>query len=169
MAFAYIGLGSNLGDPVKQLQQAVTALSELASTEIQQCSSLYRTAPIGYAQQPDFINAVCLLSSGLAPLQLLKHMQAIEQNQGRLRSDNRNAARTLDLDLLLYDQQVILEPELAVPHARLHQRAFVLYPLFELDPELRIPGHGSVSELKNSCSGQRIERLQQVLDINREC
>lgn len=164
MALAYIGLGSNLDDPVSRLQQAVQALGRFPETSVEACSPLYRTAPLGYERQPDFVNAVCRLITDLTPLALLDQLQEAEKEQGRIRSKNRNGPRTLDLDLLLYNQQVMNTDRLVVPHARLHERAFVLYPLHDLDPDLVIPGRGPVSVLKNHCADQKIERLEHALE-----
>ena len=163
MAKVYIGLGSNLNEPVTQLRQAIQAMDNLADVSVDSCSSFYITAPVGFEDQPDFINAACSLDTLLSASELLKKLQQIEQQQGRVRSDNRNAARTLDLDILLYEGQSINTRELVIPHPRLHLRAFVLYPLYELDPGLVIPGHGSVSELLKQCSNQRIEKLDKEI------
>jgi len=157
---AYVGLGSNLNDPAKQVRAARKALAALALTRLQACSSLYLTAPIGPIPQPDFINAVCRLETRLSAAELLHSLLAIESAQGRVRQgEPRGGPRVLDLDLLLYGNHVIHEPELMVPHPRLRERAFVLRPLAEIDPDLDIPGQGRVTELLARCSGQTITRL----------
>ncbi|MEJ2106693.1 MAG: 2-amino-4-hydroxy-6-hydroxymethyldihydropteridine diphosphokinase [Acidiferrobacteraceae bacterium] len=158
MSTAYIGLGSNLDDPLQQLKRAMNELGELAEDGIE-CSSLYRTGPIGLADQPDFLNAVCRIETGLGPEELLARLLQIEAKHGRRRDGLRDGPRTLDLDLLLYDDRVLSSAGLSLPHPRLHERAFVLYPLFELNPELSVPGHGPVAELMRACRDQRIERL----------
>ncbi|HLQ24914.1 MAG TPA: 2-amino-4-hydroxy-6-hydroxymethyldihydropteridine diphosphokinase [Acidiferrobacterales bacterium] len=159
LEYAYIGLGSNLNDPVKQVRAACTALAVLA--RLQACSSLYLTAPIGSIPQPDFINAVCRLETRLSAAELLRSLLAIESVQGRVRhGEPRGGPRVLDLDLLLYGNHVIHEPGLIVPHPRLHERAFVLQPLAEIDPDLDIPKRGRVTELLARCSGQTITRLE---------
>ena len=155
---AFVALGSNLDDPARKVQQAIAALGELSRTHVAAVSSLYRNAPVGNADQPDFVNAVAQLSTALAPQALLAALLAIEKRFGRERSF-RNAPRTLDLDLLLYDAQCIAEPGLAVPHPRMHQRAFVLVPLLEIAPACLIPGLGPAAGWLGRCSGQTLKRL----------
>ncbi|RPI45279.1 MAG: 2-amino-4-hydroxy-6-hydroxymethyldihydropteridine diphosphokinase [Betaproteobacteria bacterium] len=143
---AYIGLGSNLDDPAAQIRAALQALDCIAGTRVVRSSSLYRTKPVGYADQPDFVNAVARVATGLAARALLDELLALERVRGRTRAIS-NGPRTLDLDLLLFDEQSISEPGLTVPHPRMHERAFVLVPLFEIAPELTVPGRGAVSGL----------------------
>lgn len=156
---AYIGLGSNLADPVAQLRAGVAALALLEQTQVEACSSFYRTAPVGRLEQPDFINAVCRVRTRQAPVALMRNLLEIERAQGRVRED-KGGPRTLDLDLLLYGDRAIHTAELTVPHPRLHERAFVLYPLQEIEPDLVIPGRGALRELLVACAGQRVERLK---------
>ena len=158
MSLAYVGLGANLGEPRQQLEEALTAIGGLPRTRIAARSSFYRSAPVGYEAQPDFVNAVAALDTGLAPGELLEGLQGIERRHGRERSFP-NAPRTLDLDILLYGEERIARPGLTVPHPRMHQRAFVLCPLAEIAPQLEIPGKGKVSDLLASCTGQSVERL----------
>ncbi|OGA16664.1 MAG: 2-amino-4-hydroxy-6-hydroxymethyldihydropteridine diphosphokinase [Betaproteobacteria bacterium RIFCSPLOWO2_02_FULL_65_20] len=160
MPRAYVGLGANLGDPRSQIRAAFEALANIPATRLAGQSSFYRSAPLGYAGQPDFINAVAQVQTGLAPRALLDALLAIELALGRKRS-HANAPRTLDLDLLLYDQMVIDEPGLRVPHPRMHTRAFVLAPLAEIAPEIEIPGQGPIAPLLAACTGQTIEKLQE--------
>ena len=162
-AIAYIGLGSNLDEPLEQVCRAVQALAGLPQTGLDRCSSLYRTAPVGNTAQPDFINAVCRVVTALTPEQLMGELLALERTQGRVRTGPRGGPRRLDLDLLLYGHEIRASAELELPHPRLHERAFVLYPLAELDAGLEIPGRGRVAELAAACGGQRIERLQSAL------
>lgn len=159
MARAYIGIGANLDDAATQVRTAIAALAALPASHLVRSSSLYRTAPIGHAAQPDFINAVALVETTLAPRALLAALRAIEERRGRVRTF-KNAPRTLDLDLLLYDDRVIDEPELSVPHPRMHERAFVLAPLVEIDPECVIPGRGPAREWLARCAHQAIARLE---------
>ena len=142
MHIAFIALGSNLADPESKVRQGFAALAELPQAQLVAASSLYRSAALGHADQPDFVNAVAQLSTGLAPQALLAALLAVEQRFGRERSF-RNAPRTLDLDLLLYDAQTIDEPGLVVPHPRMHERAFVLAPLARDRPRLRHSRHGA--------------------------
>lgn len=158
-ARAYIGIGSNLNEPIRQARQAFEALGDILSSGCVARSPLYRSAPVGGPpDQPDYINAVAALDTGLTPGQLLAVLRAMELAQGRVRAV-RWGPRTLDLDLLLYDQLVIDEPRLTLPHPRLHQRAFVLYPLYDIAPDLAIPGRGSLRELRANCSGNGLIRL----------
>ena len=159
MAIAYVGIGANLGDPAARVHGAFAALDALADTRLVKRSSLYRTTPQGYEAQPDFVNAVAELETQLAAQDLLAGLQGIEARAGRRRSF-RNAPRTLDLDLLLYGAERIDQPGLAVPHPRMHQRAFVLVPLLEIAPEVQIPGAGGGRECLQRLAGQSVERLR---------
>jgi len=157
-AKAYVGLGANLEDPRQQLSKATDALARFPRTQLLARSSLYRSAPVGNVAQPDFVNAVAALRTELAPLELLDALLALEATQGRVRSVP-NAARTLDLDLLLFDDRVIHERRLEIPHPRMHERRFVLLPLAELNPNLIIPGHGPVADLLARVAGQDVTRI----------
>jgi 2-amino-4-hydroxy-6-hydroxymethyldihydropteridine diphosphokinase len=159
---AYVGLGANLGDARAAIRQALEALAAAAGDgEPVDCSPLYRSAPVE-ASGPDYLNAVASLRTRLPARRLLELMLGIEQDHGRARPF-RNAPRTLDLDLLLYGDQVIDEPGLKVPHPRMHRRAFVLRPLADLAPQLRIPGHGPIGSLLAAVADQRIERAVDTL------
>ncbi len=158
-ARAYIGLGSNLGDSVARVRGGMAALAELQQTRLEACSSLYRTAPVGRQDQPDFVNAVCRVRTHLTPAVLMRSLLEVEQTHGRVREGEKGGPRTLDLDLLLYGNEAIHSVELTVPHPRLHERAFVLYPLFELEPDLVIPGHGALRDLLAGCTGQRVQKM----------
>jgi len=155
---AYVALGSNLAQPEAQVNQAFDALARLPDSRLVARSSLYRSAPVGYADQPDFINAVAQIETRLAPHDLLQSLLGIEQEFGRVR-EFRNAPRTLDLDLLLYDDIHFHEPGLTLPHPRMHERAFVLLPLLEIDPHCVIPGRGSASDWLAQCDDQSIIRV----------
>lgn len=153
----FVGLGANLGDAKATLDQALQDIAALPDVSLVAQSSLYRSAPVD-AQGPDFFNAVAELRTGLEPMALLRALQDIEQKHGRERP-YRNAPRTLDLDLLLFGERLINEADLAVPHPRLHQRAFVLLPLLELAPDLRHPMLGPLKGLAQSAAHQTIEKL----------
>lgn len=155
----YIGLGSNLEAPIGQIRQAQRALEGLPGTRLRRQSGLYRSVPMGPPDQPDYINAVSELETGLAAGRLLDELQALERAQGRRRGAERWGPRTLDLDLLLYGAQRIDTPELQVPHPGLPERAFVLYPLAEIVPELDIPGLGPLRTLLARCPPEGLERL----------
>ncbi len=160
MVTAYIALGSNLDDPMDQLYRARSAISELPETVLKHCSSIYRTKPVGYAAQPDFLNAVCAVETALSPQALLAKLQHIEQAQGRKRLPGRNGPRTLDLDILLYADRVIAQPDLEIPHARMLERAFVIMPLLEIAPHLEVPGAGPLRGYLIRVKDQGIEKLQ---------
>lgn len=156
---AYIGLGSNQDDPVQQVCSAIDELKHLPSTRLLAHSPLYKSAPLGPSNQPDYVNAVVALETGLAPAELLGGLQALENDHGRVRGPVRWGPRTLDLDLLLYGDAVIDTPNLQVPHPGLPARAFVLYPLADIAPELDVPGQGRVKQLLAQCAKARIEVL----------
>jgi 2-amino-4-hydroxy-6-hydroxymethyldihydropteridine diphosphokinase len=158
MHTAFIALGSNLGDPESKVREGIAALAALPQARLIEVSSLYRSAALGHADQPEYVNAVAQVSTDLAPQALLAALLAIEQRHGRERSF-RNAPRTLDLDLLLYDAQTIAEAGLAVPHPRMHERAFVLAPLVEIDPACVIPGVGPAADWLARCADQPIVRI----------
>ncbi|WP_407552080.1 2-amino-4-hydroxy-6-hydroxymethyldihydropteridine diphosphokinase [Vibrio parahaemolyticus] len=147
MITAYIAVGSNLADPVSQAQQAIEALKTLPNSEFVHASSLYSSTPMGPQNQPDYINAVVAIKTNLTPLELLDCTQAIEQEQGRVRKDERWGPRTLDLDIVLYGNEVINSERLIVPHYGMREREFVLYPLAEIAPSLQLPDGTEVSEL----------------------
>ncbi|WP_428609037.1 2-amino-4-hydroxy-6-hydroxymethyldihydropteridine diphosphokinase [Sedimenticola sp.] len=156
---AYIGLGSNLADPVRQVRSAFEALQQIPQTVVRQCSSLYLSSPMGPTDQPDYINAVVALETLLEPHALLTELQAIESAQGRTRGV-RWGARTLDLDLLVYGKEMIADEELTVPHPGLPGRAFVLYPLQEIEPNLEIPGMGMLAVLVMHCPKEGLQRYE---------
>lgn len=158
MNLAYVALGANLGDPASTVRAAFGALANLPESRVVQTSSLYRTAPVGLADQPDFINAVAALETTLAPESLLDALLDLENRFGRLRAE-KNGPRTLDLDLLLYNDQFLDLPRLQLPHPRLHLRAFVLQPLAEIAPELEIPGRGQIAAWLPAVANQGIARL----------
>ena len=158
MTIAYIGIGSNLEDPRAQVLRAFDELNHLTDTRVTARSSLYRTAPIGHAAQPDFINAVAALDTQLPAEALLGELQAVESRHGRKRSFP-NAPRTLDLDLLLYGEAQIAKPGLSVPHPRMHERAFVLRPLVEIAPQVQIPQRGAASRCLAASADQEVERI----------
>jgi 2-amino-4-hydroxy-6-hydroxymethyldihydropteridine diphosphokinase len=158
MTAAYVALGANLGDPVAAVQAALAALAGLPDSRVVRASSLYRTAPVGLSNQPDFINAVAALETALAPEALLDALFAIEAGFGRVRAA-KNGPRTIDLDLLLHGDLELAQPRLTLPHPRLHLRAFVLVPLAEIAPDLRLPRRGSVAAWLPAVANQGIVRL----------
>ena len=147
MITAYIAVGSNLADPVNQAQQAIEALKALPDSEFIKASALYSSTPMGPQNQPDYINAVVAIHTRLTPIALLNCTQTIEQEQGRVRKDERWGPRTLDLDIILYGNEVINSERLIVPHYGMKEREFVLYPLAEIAPSLQLPDGTEVSEL----------------------
>jgi 2-amino-4-hydroxy-6-hydroxymethyldihydropteridine diphosphokinase len=155
---AYIGLGSNLDNPVDQVTRALTELDGLPQTELHSNSSLYQSSPMGGMDQPDYVNAVARVDTGLSPHELLAELQAIETAHGRVREE-RWGARTLDLDLILYGSTIIDTKDLQVPHPGVGERAFVLYPLYEIAPDLEIPALGAISALMDDCSSYGLIKL----------
>ena len=155
---AFIGLGSNLEDPRSQLQHAFTELDGLPETRLVARSSLYRSAPLGYPDQPEFVNAVAEIATALTPQTLLQALLQIEHRHGRERTF-RNAPRTLDLDMLLYDDTQLHEHGLTIPHPQMHLRAFVLQPLLEIAPDAGIPGMGRARQALQNCTNQMLEKL----------
>ncbi|MBS4017388.1 MAG: 2-amino-4-hydroxy-6-hydroxymethyldihydropteridine diphosphokinase [Dechloromonas sp.] len=158
MSLAYIALGANLGDPAATVNAAFAALDQLPESRLLAKSALYRTAPVGIADQPEFVNAAALIDTTLAPEALLDALLGIEQVFGRVRAE-RNGPRTLDLDILLYDDLTLATPRLTLPHPRLHLRAFVLQPLADLAPDLAIPGRGRLAAWLPAVANQGICRL----------
>lgn len=150
LSITYIGLGSNLQKPKQQLHQALLALDGLPQSYLLAYSSFYQSAPMGPQDQPSFINAVAKLATGLSPLELLKQCQAIENQQGRERKQ-RWGARTLDLDILLYDHTIMQTETLTLPHYGLQDRDFVLLPLVEIDDNLTLPNGRAIKELLEHC------------------
>lgn len=154
MITVFIAVGSNLSDPVGQAKNAIDALKCLPKSEFIQSSSLYSSTPMGPQDQPDYINAVVEIQTELTPLDLLDCTQAIELEQGRVRKEERWGPRTLDLDIILYGNEVIDSERLIVPHYGMKEREFVLYPLAEIAPSLTLP------------CGSRLEDLLKVVDKN---
>jgi 2-amino-4-hydroxy-6-hydroxymethyldihydropteridine diphosphokinase len=155
---AYVGLGSNLDHPREHVLAALDELGRLPQTQVVSRSRLYRSAPLGHAAQPDFVNAVACLETALEPPRLLTELQAIERLHGRERPFP-HAPRTLDLDLLIYGEAVINSASLTVPHPRMHQRAFVLCPLAEICPAASVPGRGTAAQLLRNCPDQDVEPI----------
>ncbi len=155
---AYIALGSNLSDPVAQIERAWAELDCLPDTRLTACSALYLSKPVGYAEQPDFINAAASVVTQLSPRALLSALLSIEARHGRNRTF-KNAPRSLDLDLLLYDGLVMHEHGLTLPHPRMAERAFVLVPLAEIAADASIPGHGRVADCLAKVQRSDIVRL----------
>ena len=155
---AYVALGSNLEQPAQQVTAALAALATLPHCHAVCASSLYATTPVGYADQPDFINAVARLDTTLDAFALLDALQALETRFGRVRSF-RNAPRVLDLDLLLYGEHCQDHPTLTLPHPRMHERTFVLMPLADVAPDLLIPGCGRVADCLAGLPVNGIEKL----------
>jgi 2-amino-4-hydroxy-6-hydroxymethyldihydropteridine diphosphokinase len=157
---AYIGLGSNLGDPVGQLASGLIDLGALPGTRLVAQSSFYRSKPLGRGEQPDYINAVARLDTTLTADGLMRSLLEIEKRHGRVRGPDRWQARTLDLDLLLYGHERIHSPGLTIPHPEIARRNFVLMPLAEITPDLMIPGLGGVTELLHLIGSADIVKIE---------
>ncbi len=162
MARAFIGLGSNLQDPAQQLQSALKALASTEGITQVTASPFYRSLAIGPGEQPDYVNAVAALNTKLPPIALLEALQAIEQSHGRVRGALRWTARTLDLDLLLFDDVVIESERLTVPHPQMANRNFVLRPLWDLAPDLILPDGRAIATLLAVCGVAGITPLLQA-------
>ncbi|PTY38633.1 2-amino-4-hydroxy-6-hydroxymethyldihydropteridine diphosphokinase [Saccharospirillum sp. MSK14-1] len=157
MSHAWIALGSNLGDSGALLDEALEQIAQLPDSQLLASSARYRTAPIGGPEQPDYLNAACLIDTHLEPTELLQALQQIEQSAGRERHE-RWGPRTLDLDIIAIDNLLSTDPILTLPHPRAHQRAFVLYPLADLSPRPLIAGH-NVQHWLDLVADQAIKRL----------
>ena len=155
----YIGLGANLADPKKQITQALEMLSQLKNSKLALYSSLYLSPPMGPQDQDHYINAVAKIVTELSPIELLDELQLIEKEQGRVRKKEQWGPRTLDLDLLLYSDKIINEPRLTVPHYGMKERAFVLVPLAEIEPQLTLPDGSNISVLIEKIGHQGIKKL----------
>lgn len=158
---AYIGLGSNLENPLQQIKTAINDLQSLTDITIVSVSSLYQSPPMGPADQPDYINAVLSLETTLPPHKLLDALQSVEQLHGRVRRRHWGE-RTLDLDILLYGEQILNDERLKIPHPGMHERAFVLYPLAEIAPEVEIPGIGALQKILPSCPQGDLQQVEKI-------
>lgn len=159
MIDVYLGLGSNLSEPQSQIARALKAISQLPECSIYRCSSLYGSVPMGPQNQPDFTNAVVWLRTTLPALTLLQASQAIELAQGRERKGQRWGPRSLDIDILLYGDEIIESEVLTVPHYGMKTREFVLYPLQEISPQLRLPDGQALAELLQHCPLNQLKML----------
>ena len=148
-----------MGQAADQVEQAIAALTDAPGLELTARSSLYRTAPVGNVDQPDFINAVVRASCRIGCYVLLEALQEIEKRFGRSRDGERFGPRSLDLDLLMYADQTVSSPQLELPHPRMHERLFVLEPLTEIEGDITVPGRGRLSVLRQACLDQRVQRL----------
>lgn len=157
-AIAYIGIGSNVGEPQAQVARALRELEGLPDTRLIRYSSLYETEPVGLRDQPGFINAVALVDTALSPRALLDELLDIEQRHGRVRAV-KNGPRTLDLDILLYGNVRVHEEGLTIPHPRMHERGFVLEPLLEVDADCEIPGLGRAAQFRKQALGQGVRKI----------
>jgi len=159
MVTSYIGLGSNLSNPIKQVQQAILVLNTLPQSEVVNTSSLYVSRPMGPQDQPDYINAVIALKTQLSPLALLDALQTIEKKAGRIRKANRWGARILDLDILLYGNKIMNNERLTIPHYGLKLREFVLLPLAEIAPNVQLPEGDIIQTLANNIEKNNLRKL----------
>ena len=158
LTVAWVGVGSNLDDPEKQVALAMDVLDMAWWCEVIARSSLYVTEPIGFVNQPNFVNAVCRIGTPISSNLLLERLLNLESELGRIRDSLPNRPRTIDFDLLLYGDEILKDEFLELPHPQMHERRFVLEPLVEIDPDIHIPGKGMASELLIQCSDQHVER-----------
>ncbi len=159
---AYIGIGSNLSDPLTQVERAFDRIDAITDSTIISKSSVYVTSPVGFTDQADFINAVCIVATKLQPMELFSELQQIEREQGRVKDALRNRPRIIDLDLLLYETIVMSDENLTLPHPRMHERRFVLEPIAEIDPSVKIPGYGNVLNLLLNLQNQKVEKVEGI-------
>lgn len=163
MTRVYIGLGSNLDNPLAQLKSAVSHLKQLPDSTLIGISCLYQSTPVGPQDQPDYLNAVAALDTELEPLPLLDALQAIETKHGRVRKEHWGA-RTLDLDILLFGDQTINHTRLIIPHPYLTQRSFVLIPLADINPDLKLPDGQWLVDLVKLCPPEGLTRLTNLIE-----
>ncbi len=156
----YLGLGSNLGESTATLQQAFDAINSIEDTRLLRTSSLYSSTPMGPRDQPDYVNAVCLIETTLKPHSLLKQLQAIELAHGRERKGERWGPRTLDLDILLYGAESVATTDLIIPHSGMSEREFVMVPLFEIAPNMVMPDGKPIAQWVASCNLDGLRRLR---------
>ena len=155
----FIALGSNLGNPKEMVKNGILSIKNIGGVRILSESSLYETPPVGILNQPNFINAVVKIDSNLSPYELLNKLLKIENTAGRIRV-NKNGPRTLDLDILLFDNLILNEKKLTIPHPRMHERLFVLLPLKDIDEAIVIPNHGAIIDIINKLVPENIIRIE---------
>ena len=158
MSKIYIALGSNLDEPSEQIYKGINSIDAIDDLSVTRISSLYKTKPIGKIDQPDFINAVIEVEGDISPENLHAALQAIETQAGRIRIEL-NEPRTLDLDILLIDDLIMKTKKLTVPHPRMHQRQFVIVPLFEINPKLNMPGIGPINKILKLLPNQGVVKI----------
>ena len=159
MGNIFIALGSNLGNPKEQVKNGILSIKKIGGVKILSESNLYETPPVGMVNQPNFINAVIKIDSDLSPYALLDKLLKIENTAGRIRVD-KNGPRTLDLDILLFDNLILNEKKLTIPHPRMHERLFVLMPLKDIDEAIVIPNHGAIIDIINKLNPENIIRIE---------
>ena len=159
MGNIFIALGSNLGNPKEQVKNGILSIKKIGGVKILSESNLYETPPVGMVNQPNFINAVIKIDSDLSPYALLNKLLKIENIAGRIRVD-KNGPRTLDLDILLFDNLILNETKLTIPHPRMHERLFVLMPLKDIDEAIVIPNHGAIIDIINKLVPENIIRIE---------
>ena len=159
MSNIFIALGSNLGNPKEMVKNGILSIKNIGGVRILSESSLYETPPVGILNQPNFINAVVKIDSNLSPYELLNKLLKIENTAGRIRV-NKNGPRTLDLDILLFDNLILNEKKLTIPHPRMHERLFVLMPLKDIDEAIVIPNHGAIIDIINKLTPENIIRIE---------
>ncbi|MDA9210823.1 2-amino-4-hydroxy-6-hydroxymethyldihydropteridine diphosphokinase [Methylophilaceae bacterium] len=155
----YIALGSNLKNPKKQIKDGIQSIKKIDGVQILSKSKLYETPPVGILDQPNFVNAVIKIDSDLSPNKLLEELLNIENNAARVRID-KNGPRTLDLDILLFNDLILDKKNLIIPHPRMHERLFVLIPLKDIDETIVIPNHGAIIDIINRLTPEKIIRIE---------
>ena len=161
MPLAYIGLGGNIGDSQSIFHSVLTDFTQHQTIELVTVSAFYVTKPLDNMHQPDYLNAVACLKTTLSPYQLLDLLQSFEKQYGRVRSGKNWESRTLDLDILLYGDRIIQDPELVVPHQGMLERDFVLFPLYDISPQLEIPGFGPIYKAIQGCENRGMKKINE--------
>lgn len=155
----FVGLGSNINDPVWQLHSAIREIDEIHDAALVSVSPFYQTVPVGILDQPPFVNAVVQVETTLSPQDFLRQLSAIESDHGRIRAE-KNGPRTLDLDILIFNEWRIDDGNLTIPHPRMHERAFVLVPLLDIAPAVYVPGKGPARQLLETVGASGVHRME---------
>tara|TARA_B100000795_G_scaffold193437_1_gene147747 strand:+ start:1196 stop:1675 length:480 start_codon:yes stop_codon:yes gene_type:complete len=155
----FIALGSNLENPKEQVKKGILSIKKIEGVRLLNESNLYETPPVGILDQPNFVNAVIKIDSNLGPYEILNELLKIENIAGRVRND-KNGPRTLDLDILLFNNLILNEKKLTIPHPRMHERLFVLMPLKDIDEAIVIPNHGAIIDIINKLTPENIIRIE---------
>ena len=159
MTVCYLGIGGNLGDSLTIFNKVIEELAQSENINLQKSSSYYKTKPLDDDNQPEYLNAVLKIKTELSPYQLLDYLQSLENKYGRVRTENQWDSRTIDLDILLFGERRLKSSRLQIPHKEMQNRDFVLFPLYEIEPDLNIPGLGDIEQLISQCENRGMEKI----------